>query len=455
MGRGALVDDVTPVGRRERYAAGYLSLTVAARSPRTIAPMRDAARLRAPARAPGLLDPLACHGLRWALAGRLLALTAAAAQSGTLSLLVLDATGRPSGWGTVLTVQAVPQVLLILVAGVAVDRFRPVGVMAVSSLLQALALAPLLVLTLGGAEGLEIWHLYIYAIVSGIVAAFTVPASQSMVPEIVPSEMVRSANALWLLAFHMARFVGPPTASTLAAVSGHPAALAMAILLFVLGAAALLPIRQSSGHRPASEPAWRQVVQGYRGARRDPVLWAIILSAAIYNLGASGATLVGLPTLAKLTLDSSDQGVGILFGALGASALAGIGLTSSIAKLPRQGVVAAVTDVAMGLAIAAAGLAPSLWVAVPCLVVAGAFGAAGGVIFLTLAQTRCPPEMRGRVMALMSLSLFGLTPLAYGFGGLLGDLLGSRGILVIGGGIVALAGLGMLTQRSMREITAA
>jgi hypothetical protein len=56
-------------------------------------------------------------------------------------------------------------------------------------------------------------------------------------------------------------------------------------------------------------------------------------------------------------------------------------------------------------------------------------------------------------MALMALSLFGLTPLAYAFGGLLGDVLGSRGILVIGGGIVALAGLGMLTQRSMREIT--
>jgi MFS family permease len=371
----------------------------------------------------------------------------------TLALLVLDATGLPSGWGTVLTVQAIPQVLLILVAGVVVDRFRPVAVMAASSLLQGLALIPILVLAQDGARQLELWHLYVYAVASGIVAAFTVPASQTMVPELVPATLVRSANALWLLAFHVSRFAGPPIASTLAAWSGHPASLAMAIALFVLGAATMLPIRQKAGHRPPREPAIQQIVDGYRAARRDPALWAIIVSAAVYNLGASGATLVGLPTLAKLELDGGDQGVGILFGALGGGALIGIGLTSYVAGLPRQGIVGAVTDLVMGAAIILAGLAPSLWTAVPFLVVAGAFGSAGGVIFLTLSQTRCPPEVRGRVMALMALSLFGLTPLAYAFGGLLGDVLGSRGILVIGGGIVALAGLGMLTQRSMREIT--
>jgi MFS family permease len=417
--------------------------------------MEGAARVRTPERTEGLLAPLASQGLRWALGGRLLTLTAAAAQSVTLALLTLDATGLPSGWGTVLTIQAIPQVLLILVAGVVVDRFRPVGVMAVSSVLQGLALVPILVLALGPEGQLELWHLYVYAFVSGSVAAFTIPASQSMVPELVPAVLVRSANALWLLAFHLSRFAGPPIASTLAALSGHPASLAMAIGLFVVGALALLPIKQQARHQAGRESAIRQIVDGYRVARRDPALWAIIVSAAIYNLGASGATLVGLPTLAKLTLDGGDQGVGILFGALGAGALIGIGLTSHVARLPRQGIVAAATDLAMGAAIALAGLAPSLWTAVPCLVVAGAFGSAGGVIFLTLAQMRCAPEVRGRVMALLSMSLFGLTPLAYAVGGLLGDVLGPRGIMVIGGGIVALAGVLVLMQRSMREITTA
>jgi MFS family permease len=226
----------------------------------------------------------------------------------------------------------------------------------------------------------------------------------------------------------------------------------MAIVLFVLGTASLLPIREPPGHLASRESPLRQIVDGYRVARRDPALWAIIVSAAVYNLGNSGATLVGIPSLAKLALDAGDQGIGILFGALGAGALIGIGLTRQIASLPRQGIVAAATDIAMGIAVVLTGLAPTLWVALPCLVIAGVFGSAGGVIFLSLAQTRCPPEARGRVMSLMAMSLFGLTPLAYGFGGLLGDALGPRGILVVGGAIVSLTGLMLLPRRAIREI---
>jgi hypothetical protein len=105
------------------------------------------------------------------------------------------------------------------------------------------------------------------------------------------------------------------------------------------------------------------------------------------------------------------------------------------------------------VALALAGLAPSLWAAVPCLVVTGAFQAAGGVIFLTLVQTRTPVEVRGRVMSLLALSLFGLTPIAYGLGGILGDILGPRGILLVGAGVVGLTGVLLLTRKPIRAIT--
>src|SRR5215207_3493504 len=98
--------------------------------------MAESTTPSAAARQPGLFSPLTFLSFRFALAGRVLTLTAGAAQAVTLALLVLDATGLPSGWGTILTVQAVPQVLLILAGGVAVDRFRPLAVMAASNLLQ-------------------------------------------------------------------------------------------------------------------------------------------------------------------------------------------------------------------------------------------------------------------------------------------------------------------------------
>ena len=407
-----------------------------------------AAELPAPEPRITLLSPLGSRDFRLALAGRLLSLTGNAAQSVTLAILVLDITQRPSGWGTLLTVQAIPQALLMLGGGLAIDRFTSRTVIVVANVLQALVLAPLVPGALLGQ--LELWHLYAYAVASGVVFAFYIPASQAIVPEILPEGQVRSGNALWVLAFHASRFVGPPTAGLLIAQTGLASSLAVTVGIFVAGAAALWPVRSGPGHRSGETPL-RQVREGVAAVRDDPVLLIVILSAMVYNFGAAAATFVGLPSLAKLSLDAGDEGVGILYAALGGGALLGILVTGSRAHMPRQAVVGSLTNLGMGAALIVAALAPTLWTAVPLLAVAGAFQSAGGVIFLTLMQMRAAPHVRGRVMALLSLSLFGLTPLAYGVGGLLGDAVGARGILIGGGGVVILCGLLMLSSKPIRD----
>jgi MFS family permease len=397
-----------------------------------------------------LISPLRWRDFRLAVIGRLFSLAGNAAQSVTLAVLVLDITQRPSGWGTVLTIQAIPQVLLMLAGGVVIDRFRSRSVLLASNLLFAVTLAALLPGLLLGTT--ELWHLYVYAVVSGVVFAFYIPASQAMVPELVPREQVRSANALWIMAFHSSRFVGPPIAVTLAALGGHALAIGAIVGLLVVGSAVLVPVRVEEVARAGRASMLEELVEGFRVARADPVVWVTILAAAIYNLGASGATLVGLPSLAKLALAAGDEGVGLLFAALGAGALAGILVTGSVARIRRQAAVGAVTNLGMGAALIAAAFASSIWVAIPLLFVAGAFQAAGGVIFLTLMQTRVPAAVRGRVMALLSLSLFGLTPLAYGLSGFIGDALGPRGILVAGGATVVLCGVMILSFKVVREV---
>ena len=368
----------------------------------------------------------------------------------TRAVLVLDITLRPSGWGAVLTAQAIPQALLMLGGGVAVDRFQSRMVMLAANLLQALVLAPLV---LGAALGqLELWHLYAYALASGVAFAFYIPASQTIVPELLPTEQVRGGNALWILAFHVSRFVGPPVVGLLIAQAGPAWALGITVAMFLVGAAALWPVRLVRTTHRSRESAVRQVREGVLAVRDDPVLSIVIPSATIYNFGAAVATFVALPSLAKLTLDAGDEGVGILYAALGGGALVGVLLVGGRAQLPRQAVVGSLTNLGMGVALAGAALAPTLWTAVPFLVVAGAFQSAGGVIFLTLVQMRAAPHVRGRVMALLSLSLFGLTPLAYGIGGLLGDVVGPRGILAGGGAVVFLCGVLMLSSKPIRAV---
>src|SRR5688500_17695026 len=59
------------------------------------------------------------------------------------TIFVLDVTQRPAVLGAVLTAQAVPRILVLLVGGVAIDRFRPTNVLMVSSVTSGIVVAAL------------------------------------------------------------------------------------------------------------------------------------------------------------------------------------------------------------------------------------------------------------------------------------------------------------------------
>ncbi|HEV2124026.1 MAG TPA: MFS transporter, partial [Chloroflexota bacterium] len=137
-----------------------------------------------------LLAPLAYRNFALLWFGRIVSLAGDQFQLVALAAVALDLTQSAAGLGTVLMVQAVPRALFMLFGGAATDRFRPRMVMLVSDAAQAFAV---LVLTLLAANGnLALWHLYVYAAVSGTVYAFFLPAANTIVPDLVPREQVRS-----------------------------------------------------------------------------------------------------------------------------------------------------------------------------------------------------------------------------------------------------------------------
>jgi MFS family permease len=115
-------------------------------------------------------------------------------QTVALAIVALDLTHSMSGLGAVLTVQAVPRAVLMLFGGAVTDRFRARTVMLVSDFLQSLVVLALAILAFSGA--LSLWHLLVYAALSGTVFAFFLPASNTIVPDLVPKDQLRAANAL-------------------------------------------------------------------------------------------------------------------------------------------------------------------------------------------------------------------------------------------------------------------
>ena len=409
---------------------------------------------RVPAAAPraALLAPLRTPAYRLLWTGRLISLVGDAFQLVVLPALVLDLTGRPSGLGTVLMAQAIPRALLLLAGGVLTDRFSPRSVMVASNLAQAVIVATLLVPA--GAGTLSLWHVYLYAVAFGAVSAFFLPASTSVVPDLLPRGQVRAGNALALVTGNLTRFAVPPLAGIVIAAAGRPVAFAVNAASFLIAALLfwrLPPAEHQSSAAPGaprSIGAWNQVREGIAAARQDREVWLAIMLSTVFWFGYAGAVFVGLPALAKLTYGLGDAGVGLLLGASGAGALLGAVVAGGARAVPRASRTACAAVTLGGAALLLAGLAPALSLAIACLVLSGALGSACAVILLSLVQTRAHEAARGRVMSLMTLGVFGSAPFSYAAAGVAADAVGPRVLLVAAGAIIALAGAAALLHRT-------
>jgi MFS family permease len=385
--------------------------------------------------------------------GNLASLTGDQFQIVALTLLVLDLPQGAVGLGAVLTVQAVPRVVLTVLSGVVIDRLRPRSVLLASHVCQAVAVAGLVLLAVTG--WVELWHLYVYALVSGTALAFSYPAASTLIPELLPPSQVRSANSLAVSMLNLTRFLVPPVASWLVAWAGVALAFGVNALSFLVAALCVGLIRSalpSRGGREGAPVPWTgQLVSGLRAARDDGVIWLAVVVSTIYSLGYYGTAFVSLPAFATIDLQGGEKGVGIIYSALGAGALLGAVLAGATRRLPRSGLIGSAVTGLNGAALAGAGLSSSIWTTAGALVVSGGCGAVSAVIFFSLVQTRAGEGVRGRILALYSTAIVGMFPLSFGLAGLVNGLLGSRWTVVSGGLVVLLAGVVGLAGRPMRR----
>jgi MFS family permease len=399
---------------------------------------------------PSLASPLAFRNFRNLWIGQGISLIGDQFKFVALSWLVLSLTGRSGSLGTVLMLQAVPRSVLMLAGGVASDRLRPRTVMLGSDLIRAsieLAIVVLLTTSL-----IRMTHLYVLALLFGIVQAFFFPAAMAMTPELVPPHLLGPANAVSQVTNQVVLAAAPAVAGFVIAAVGTAGGFAVDAATFVISAIFLLlitvPPRQRAGTR---QSAWRDFVEGVAFVRRRPLLFTVILMASLLFFGHAGATYVGLPVLVRGPFQSGPQGLGILFSAYGGGALIG-GLAAGTRQTRRRGLIGPLLVIAMGALIAAIALAQHLWQAAALLASAGAAMSWLGITYVTAVQQRTEREFMGRVMGMMMFGIYGLYPVSYGLAGWLAELIGVRALFAGGGALIALSGLRGLMVREQRAL---
>lgn len=361
---------------------------------------------------------------------------------------VYDLTGDPLYLGFVGLVQFLPALVCALPAGHVVDRFDRRRVWLACLCVETVCLLALLALSRMATPPLGVL-LTILAVMGGT-RAFLAPASQSLVPLLVPAELFPRAVAWGSSTWQVAVIAGPALGGAFYAF-GVGTVYAAAAAMMALAAWNVSRMTTTLVVRASIEAGVEGLLAGVKfvWSRKD-ILGAVSLDLFAVLLG--GATAL-LPIYARDILHVGPVGLGLLRSAPAAGA-ALMALWLAHHPLERQAGARMFMAVAVfGLATVAFGLSSNFWLSLAALVVLGSADMISVVVRQTLVQSRTPDEMRGRVSAVNFVFIGASNELGEFESGITAALFGTVPAVVVGGlGTLAVAALWAWRFPALRRV---
>jgi MFS family permease len=382
--------------------------------------------------------------------------------------LVLQITRDPAALGTVLALQGIPRALFMVVGGAVTDRVSARSVMLAADCLRLAMFVLLAGLTASGL--VQIWMLYFFALAFGLVSGFFNPASSAIVPRLVESSQLRTANSVIQATAMLSSFLGPGIAGALIAwlagqsllpsvqqsTGGIALAFAVDAASFLVSALTLFLIQD-----PRLEIDLDDLTQNMLSAIRDgivyvwqtPFLRTAYLILMALNLFCVGPLEIGIPVLANTVLKEGVMAYGLIMTGYGGGNLGGILLAGALPKpAPRR--LKNIT-VLLILLFGTGLIGLSTLASTPAaFLIALAMGLGNGYMalsYITIIQQRSPRALLGRIMSLLMLANLGLVPISQAVTGTLirfglPPVFIGAGVLILGVGAWAQARPELLVQ---------
>ncbi|MFJ6538063.1 MFS transporter [Paenarthrobacter sp. NPDC091711] len=342
--------------------------------------------------------------------------------------------------GITLALQLGPQLFLAPWAGLLADRYSRRRLLLITLVAMALLSTGLGVLVLLGIA--ELWHVYLFALMLGIVTAVDAPVRQTFVSELVTDDYLPNAVALNSASFNVARMIGPAVSGVLTVVVGPGWVFLINTLSFVAMLWALKLIPTSSLRIQPKAPAGKgRIREGLRYVRNRPDIQVVLV--AVFIVGTFGLNFPLFIAAMVGTQFGMDAGA---FGAL--NSVMAIGSVTGALLAARRGrprlrlIFGAAGG--FGVASALAAMAPNAVLFGLALIPCGLFAltlitSANGYV-----QSTTEAVMRGRVMSLYMAIFMGGTPIGAPLVGWVANVGGPRwavGVAAAAGVSTAVVGL--------------
>ena len=326
-----------------------------------------------------------------------------------LGWMVLQDTDDPFQLGLILVFNSLPRPIFSLFTGFIADRFSRLRILIISQAINVLAATGLLTLIALGL--VQPWHAFLLAFITGVTRSLEDPSRRTAILDIVGEKRLTNAMSLEVINRTLGRTTGLILAGVLIATVDFTGAYAVLLAVRVTILALLtfrvrIPARQFT----MSEPMWKGLGVAVRYARQSPTLIGVFGVTLIMNSLVFPAREF-IPVIGRDHLHVGVTLVAILVASEGVGQLLGaalMALTQNLQYLGRVYVLGSITALAMAML-----FVWSPWYALAfALLTVGGIGEAGfDAMQSTITMLTAPPEMRGRMLGLVSIFIGAGTPL--------------------------------------------
>ena len=361
-----------------------------------------------------------------------------------------DLSNSPSALAAVGIAWSLPQVVLVLASGVLSDRLDRRHLMIAGDVIRGIAIGTIGYLSIVDVLTLPI--LILLVVVYGAGQAIFAPAFSSIVPTIVPDDLLLEANSLGQfvrLAYPLGlgaqgqfvrpiswTLIGPLVGGTLVASIGPGWAFVADGGTFVFSAVMIFAMR--TRHVPRSEEErtspWADLIEGLRYVRGRTWLWVSMVAATVSLLATWGPWEVLVPFVVRNDLNGSAAALGLVYGAGGVGAVTAAIVLGQRGRIPRRAVTVLYVAWTIGMvATAGFGVVTSVWQAMLVALVAETSITILIVIWYTLLQRLVPSHLLGRVSSLDWMISIAGVPLSFAIVGPAADAFGVDATLIAAG----------------------
>ncbi|UBM59393.1 MFS transporter [Marinilongibacter aquaticus] len=324
--------------------------------------------------------------------------------------VVYEMTHSPLMLGLTVFASQFPSFLFSLYGGIVADRYdrhKVVLMTQIASMIQAIVLA--VIVLLGHAQ---VWHILVLTTILGVINAFDIPVRQTLVHQMVddPAD-IPNAVALNSSIVNIARLLGPALSGIVLSTLGAGVCFSINALSYLAVIVSLLFLKLKPQEMQLKKKGnWREVLAGINYLKGHKQLAPLTVYMALLSLLVLPYNTL-LPEFAKQVFHGGAETYGYITSCIGSGALIGTIFLASVKDDRRQIKILLINAVILGLSLIAFAFSQLLPVALLIAVVCGFTGLTQSTICLTIIQTRSDPAMRGRMISLYAMALFGMLPL--------------------------------------------